>query len=506
MTVAPASVDRMTRLEDEVRRWAEQLPDAVAAQSLSTGVALTWRQVDEGADRLVDLLRERGVGVGDRVAWLGANDPQFTVVLVACRRARAVLAGLNWRLPPPELLRAAAAVRPSLVIGQEDRLAQTDFADAIAVPADGSAPWDDRPRAAQEEPKDDDPLIMFFTSGATGEPKAVTLNRHAQDLAVTEPAAFSFSPGDRQLIVPPQFHLAGSTWTQYGLLHGTTQYYPGDTSPAGLVRALSEQRITHALMVPTLLQMIVDELEKGPVALPDLGDIAYGASPIPAPLLRRLLRVVRCRFTQVYGLSETGGVVVELGPAEHSPDSPHLLAAGRPINTTELRIVDPSTGKDLPTGSSGEIVVRCEHMMTGYFDRDDLTATVLRGGWMHTKDAGHLDADGFVYIDGRVDDMIITGGENVQPADVERVIAELPGVAECAVFGMPDEKWGTAVWAALVREPGVQIDEAAVMAWCRKALAGYQCPRSVVFLDDLPRNATGKLLRRDLPERVGGPT
>jgi acyl-CoA synthetase (AMP-forming)/AMP-acid ligase II len=340
---------------------------------------------------------------------------------------------------------------------------------------------------------------MFFTSGATGTPKAVVLDRHAQELAVAEPAAFTFLVGDRQLIIPPQFHLAGATWSQYGLLYGTTQVYPGDTSPAGIVRALSEQRITHALMVPAIMQMVVGELEESPTPLPSLGDIAYGASPIPAPLLRRVLAVLPCRLSQVYGLSEAGGVVVELAPEEHHPESPHLLAAGRPVNTTELRIVDSVTGQPVQVGQVGEIIVRCDHMMTGYWARPDETSAALRDGWLHTKDAGRFDADGFVYIEGRIDDMIITGGENVQPADVERVIAEMDDVLECAAFGVPDEKWGTSVWAAVVPRPGAAVDGDAVIEWCRPRLAGYQRPRHVVVLTELPKSATGKLVRRELP-------
>ena len=492
-----------SRIEHAVAEWARSMPDSVAALSLANGRSITWAELDVSADRLVSLFRQRGLTPGDRVAWHGINDPAFLVVLVACRRARLVLVGLNWRLRPSEVRRASYAVEPALVIGLEATLADGGFADPVVVSADGSTPWDQLPRGESVEPEQHDPFTMYFTSGSTGEPKVVVLDRHAQELAVSEPAAFTFAAGDRQLIVPPQFHLAGATWSQYGLLYGTTQVYPGDSSPAGLVQALAEQCITHALMVPTLLQMVIGELEQNPTPLPCLGDIAYGASPIPAPLLRRVLQVVPCRLTQVYGLSEAGGVVVELAPAEHDPESPHLLAAGRPINTTELKILDAATGEPVAVGRPGEIVVRCAHMMTGYWRSPDRTTAAVRDGWLHTKDAGRLDEDGFVHIEGRVDDMIITGGENVQPADVERVIAELDGVAECAVFGIPHEKWGTSVCAAVVPEPGASIDPEAVITWCRARLAGYQCPKSVIFVASLPRSATGKLERRALPAAAG---
>lgn len=500
MTDAQVPSAELTRIEDAVAGWAREMPESVAALSLASGHSITWGELDPAADRLVSLFGQRGLVPGDRVGWLGVNDPAFLVVFVACRRARLVLVGLNWRLPASEVRRAVDAVDPALVIALEEALLDSDLPDPLVVRADGSAPWDDLPRGQSREPDPRDPVTMFFTSGATGEPKAVVLDRHAQELAVNEPAAFTFIAGDRQLILPPQFHLAGAIWSQYGLLHGTTQVYLGDSSPPGLVRALAEQRITHALMVPTLLQMVVSELEDNPTTLPCLGDIAYGASPIPAPLLRRVLEVLPCRLSQVYGLSEAGGVVVELAPADHDPDSPHLLAAGRPVNTTELKIVDAVTGAPVEVGQVGEIVVRCDHMMTGYWNAPDRTAAAMRDGWLYTKDAGRLDADGFVYIEGRIDDMIITGGENVQPADVERVIVEFDGVAECAVFGVPHEKWGTSVWAAVVSEPGAVIDPDAVIAWCRLRLAGYQCPKSVVVVDALPRSATGKLVRRSLPD------
>jgi acyl-CoA synthetase (AMP-forming)/AMP-acid ligase II len=474
MTDAQVPSAELTRIEDAVAGWAREMPESVAALSLASGHSITWGELDPAADRLVSLFGQRGlVPVTASGGWASMTPPSSCSV--ARRRARLVLVGLNWRLPASEVRRAKSMQSTRTGHCPWRRLSDSDLPD---LPGQGRriGSWDDLPRGQSREPDPRDPVTMFFTSGATGEPKAVVLDRHAQELAVNEPAAFTFRAGDRQLILPPQFHLAGAIWSQYGLLHGTTQVYLGDSSPPGLVRALAEQRITHALMVPTLLQMVVSELEDNPTTLPCLGDIAYGASPIPAPLLRRVLEVLPCRLSQVYGLSEAGGVVVELAPADHDPDSPHLLAAGRPVNTTELKIVDAVTGAPVEVGQVGEIVVRCDHMMTGYWNAPDRTAAAMRDGWLYTKDAGRLDAAGFVYIEGRIDDMIITGGENVQPADVERVIVEFDGVAECAVFGVPHEKWGTSVWAAVVSEPGAARPGRRHRV-CRLRLAGYQCPK-----------------------------
>ncbi len=486
------------RLEEAVREWARSMPDAIAAESIGTDRRITWAELDDSSDRLVSVLLDRGVRPGDRVAWLGSNDPAFLPIVVACRRVRAALVGLNWRLSSTDLERQAAAVGPALTIGLAPMLADVDLGPHLGVPTDGPFPWADRPRGEALVPEPDDPTIMFFTSGSTGEPKAVRISRRSIDLAVSESTAFTFHAGDRMLVVPPQFHLAGATWCQYGLLYGVTQYYTADASPAGLVRALADQQITHAVMVPALLHMIVGELNSNPTPLPHLGDIAYGASPISGALLRELARVMPCRFTQVYGLSESGGAIVELPPADHHPDSPRLLAAGRPVNATRVRIVDVTTGADVPVGTAGEIVVASDHLMTGYWGRDDVTETVLRDGWLHTRDVGRVDADGYVYVEGRVDDMIITGGENVQPAAVEQVLAEMDGVSECAVFGVADDLWGTRICAAVVPRPGSQIDPEATIAWLRQRLAGYQTPKTVVVVEHLPRSATGKLVRRDL--------
>jgi acyl-CoA synthetase (AMP-forming)/AMP-acid ligase II len=490
---------QVPRPEDAVRRWARELPDVPAAVSRGDGRRLTWAELDDSADRLVAYFATRGLEPGSRVCWLGRNDPTYLTVLVACRRARLVFVGLNWRLPSDEVLRAAASVDPALVVGQEGLLTEAADGSHVVVPWSSPPPWHDLEPAAELEPRDDDPLIMFFTSGATGIPKSVLLDRHAHDLAIAEWSSLVFTPDDRLLVVPPQFHLAGATWAQYGLLFGATQVYLGDTSAGAIVEALVEERITHALMVPVLLHLLVGELQARPRELPELAFVAYGASPIQPPLLRSILELTSCRLVQVYGLSEAGGVVVELPPADHQPDDPHLLSTGRPINSTELKIVDPASGQAVPPGRLGEIVLRCDHLMRGYWGQPELTDTVLRDGWLYTRDAGWLDEDGYLYIQGRIDDMIITGGENVQPAEVERVLGELPGVDECAVYGVPDPRWGQRLTAAVVLKPAAELDEATVIEWCRTRLAGYQVPKSVVLVPMLPRNATGKLLRRELP-------
>jgi acyl-CoA synthetase (AMP-forming)/AMP-acid ligase II len=227
----------------------------------------------------------------------------------------------------------------------------------------------------------------------------------------------------------------------------------------------------------------------------------YGASPIPLDLLKECMAVFGCQFVQLYGMTETCGTVVVLEPEDHNPEgSPRMRSAGRPMHGVELAILDPE-GQRVGVGNVGEIAIRSEANMTGYWKQPEATArTIAADGWLRTGDAGYLDADGFLYIHDRIKDMIISGGENIYPAEVENAIFGHPEVADVAVIGVPDAKWGESVKAMVVRAPDSTLSEAQIIAWARQRIAGYKAPRSVDFIEALPRNASGKILRRSLRE------
>ncbi|NYE47839.1 acyl-CoA synthetase (AMP-forming)/AMP-acid ligase II [Spinactinospora alkalitolerans] len=490
-------------IDSTVRERARNRPDDIAVIGLHQ--PLTWRQLDEAADRAARVLAENGVGPGSLVGWFGANDVGYPVVLLATWRRRAGLVGVNWRLPDHDQRSLAQEISLTHLVSGADL---TDRAERIAeglcglTVVDQSAPlWPDIEPEPETvlEPEPGDTAMVFFTSGSTGTPKSVPLTRRANELTVANPNGHGIHAGTRQLIVPPVFHLAGAMWAQYGLLYGTTQVYIADASPKGIVDALNRYEITHAVFVPTLIRAVVDQLRAEPVALPSFRHLAYGAAPITQSLIREALEFLDCEFCQVFGMTEIGGTASFLRNEEHLNEGKpaRLTSAGRPAPTVQLQVRDLATGEVLPTGASGGLWVRSPFMAQGYIGRERETRAVFVDGWLNTRDVGHLDEDGFVYVEGRSDDMIVSGGENVHPGEIENAIAQLPQVAECAVYGVLDERWGRKVCAAVVPR-GPDLTEEAVIEHCRTVLAGYKVPKLVRMVPELPRTANGKLIRKRL--------
>jgi acyl-CoA synthetase (AMP-forming)/AMP-acid ligase II len=268
-------------------------------------------------------------------------------------------------------------------------------------------------------------------------------------------------------------------------------------APAAVAAAISEHKVTDLLLVPTMIQMLVDAPETADADLTSVQRIIYGASPISAALLDRARkRLESAAFTQAYGMTELAPVATLLSPADHE-DRELARAAGRAAVHAEVRVVGPDDA-ELPRGEVGEVVVRGDNVMPGYWNMPEETAAALRGGWMHTGDAGYLDDRGYLFIVDRLKDMIITGGENVYSAEVENALAKHPAVAACAVIGIPDARWGERVHAVVVRQPGQHATGQELQEFCRGHLAGYKLPRSVAFADALPMSGAGKILKREL--------
>ncbi|MFR9750124.1 class I adenylate-forming enzyme family protein [Nocardia sp. 004] len=502
MTGGPAWPD--PTVDGAVRAHAAARQDDIALIGPST--TLTWRQLDLAAGRAAAIIAATHE-TGARVAWLGHNDVGYPITLLGAWRRRGALVGLNWRLPDQDLAVVCRAVGCTHVFSSAEF---ADRAEAIAGPGmrvvvvDQSTPepWAGDEIAARLEPAADDLALIFFTSGSTGRPKAVPLQRLGVEIGATTPTAHRFDLRSRLLIVPPVFHLAGAYWAEYGLLYGIAQVYLADSAPTAIVDALREYRITHAVFVPTLIRSLIDELRANPRALPHFRHLAYGSASITAALLRAAVEVFDCEFCQIFGTTEAGGVVSFLEPADHQLTGAHtgrLASAGKPATGVRVQVRDPRTGAEVPAGESGELWLRTPSMSHGYLGLPTQSAAVFVDGWLNSRDIGHLDEDGYLYIEGRSDDMIITGGENVHPDEVEGVLAELPNVAEAAVFGLPDELWGHTVCAAVVAyDSELTADE--IIGYCRERMAGYKVPRAVFFLADLPKTATGKVVRAQLPE------
>jgi long-chain acyl-CoA synthetase len=332
----------------------------------------------------------------------------------------------------------------------------------------------------------------------------LTTNANMMACAETSPR-WSFDADTLSLTAMPMFHIGGIGWAFVGLWNGATTILVREFDATDVLDRLEREQVTNTIFVPTMLQLLTSVPGAAQRDFSALRSIAYGASPITTPVLRAALRTFGCPLFGMYGLTETTGTVVQLDPADHDPDGPraHLLrSAGRPYPWVELRIVDPQTGEDRGAGEVGEVWMRAPNVMAGYFDRPAETAAALTpDGWLRTGDGGFLDEEGYLFLTDRIKDMIISGGENVYPVEVEEALAQHPAVAEVAVIGVPHERWGETVKAVVVLRPGATADADELTAFARRRLAGYKLPRIVELVDELPRTASGKVLKRELRER-----
>jgi acyl-CoA synthetase (AMP-forming)/AMP-acid ligase II len=504
-------------MPDDVRPRVRLFGDLLAhwARERGTETALifgdrawTWAEFDERVRRLSGALANAGVGRGDRVAFVDKNHPACLETTFAAAGIGAADAVVNWRLSGDELAYVLADAGAKVVfVGAELREALDAVRDRLPalerVVVVGGEHDEYEPLLAAAEPyrapdlDEDDGVLILYTSGTTGFPKGAVLTHHSiLSHGMAAGTAFPIGRGDVNLVAMPLFHVGGSCYAVSGFLYGEPSYLTREPDAASLFAAL-EAGITHAFLVPAVVAGIAQGGEPALKAFSHLKYLCYGASPMPLPLLRTVLAAwPDVRFAQVYGMTELSGAVTALHPEAHrDPARPERLAsAGTALSGVDIRIVDPVTRED---AAVGEVWIRTEQRMAGYLGKPEATAETIVDGWMRTGDVGRLDDGGFLFLEDRVKDMIITGGENVYSPEVERVVAEFPGVAEVAVIGVPDERWGEQVKAVVA---GDGLDAGKLMEFCRERLAHYKCPRSVDVVPALPRNATGKILKRSLRE------
>ncbi len=495
------------RVADVIRRHAEQRPEAVALRHGER--ELSYADLDARSNRLAQALLARGVGTGTRVAYLDRSSPEVVELLFAASKVGAVLVPLNWRLAAPELAAVLADCgAPLLIAGPAFReIAQRVRPPSLILVGKDYERW-----LEAHEPRDPggrgdagDVIVQMYTSGTTGVPKGV-LTTHA-NLAVTAQTSrlWAFDERSVSLTPLPMFHIGGIGWAYCGLWHGATTVIVSEFDPAGVLDILEHRRVTNAVLVPTMLQLLTAVPGAAERDFSALRTIAYGAAPITTPVLKASLRTFGCALLGLYGLTESTGGVVALEPEDHDPGGPreHLLrSAGRPYPWVELRIADPVSGAALGPHEVGEVWLRGPNVTPGYFDRPAETAAALTAdGWLRTGDGGHVDEDGYLFLADRIKDMIVSGGENVYPVEVEEALAQHADVADVAVIGVPDAHWGEAVKALVVPRPGARPAPEDLIAFARERLAGYKLPRSVDLVDELPRTPSGKVLKRELRER-----
>lgn len=479
----------------------------------------TWVELDRGARRVARSLARDGVAAQERVGLLARNCGEFYEALFGAGLRNAVLAPVNWRLSPREIAAViddegcrVLFVEAALWDGVRRFASEFEDVERIVIfdgpgarrPETGEigyADWLAPDGPAEPVPcAPDDVALQIYTSGTTGLPKGV-MNTHANlEAAYRRGAAvWDFDTRSVNLIALPQFHNSGTMWSLIGMAVGALTVVLREPHPLVILDAIERHGVTNVLLVPAVIQRILDH-PRAPVAdLSSLRNITYGGSPTSPALLRRCHALVGSRLIQSYALSETSGQLAILSADQH--DAEHEAAAGWPSEGTDVRIVDPESEADVAPGEPGEIWARSATVMKGYWNRREATAAALTpDGWFRTGDIGSADAAGCLYLLDRVSDMIVTGGENVYPSEVEHVLETHPQVREAAVIGVPDDCWGESVKAIVVPR-GDRLDVGELVGWLRDRIAAYKCPKTVEVVDgELPRNPTGKLLRRALRE------
>ncbi|MFF0771379.1 class I adenylate-forming enzyme family protein [Nonomuraea wenchangensis] len=510
------STQRTSRTADWIRIHARNTPTRPCF--VTDTKSYTFAQVNARVNRVASELRRVGVGKGDRVALFATDSPAYMEVLLACMKLGAVYVPLNYRLARPELQTLLRTAEAKVLFFSERYSSMVESVDVpslkhtVSFEKSTAADRDyDRLLAAGDEGEidtvvnDDELMCLAFTSGTTALPKGVMhhqrMVKHMTFQCILErrlPAeAFHYSPA-------PLFHAAGMCYVLAGVARGNPTLILDGFDPATLLKWLRRDVLDGVFLVPTMIDMLLREPGVEDGDYPRLQSIAYGAAPMSPELLRRAMRVFRCDFMNLFGAGTEAGLQTVLTPADHRralAGHEHLLGSiGKPGMGVDLRLCDDSLD-DVPDGEVGEIVTRSDAVMAGYLGMPDETAEVLVDGWFRGGDLARRDEEGYLYLSGRKKDMIIRGGENIYPIEIEQVLSEHPAVREVSVVGVPDERWGEIVRAHVVTDPGVTFEEEQVREFCRDRLAGYKVPEIFRTEAELPRNASGKILKRVLRER-----
>lgn len=479
----------------------------------SMGREWTYAEGRDRSLRIASALLDLGLKPGERVATIMGNSLDVLLIVYAAARTGIVCVPLNCRLAAREWRGMIEDAEARAVIADPDFCAAFDQArPAIAICAGSPPPgWLEldhiaksaSPRVPDISLASDTPVLQLYTSGTTGTPKGAMIS-HASLMANIAQLSFAVGdcvPGQRSLHVLPFFHVAGVAFALRAVSGGETLVILRAADPGVVLRTLVEERIAWTFIVPTLIHMMLQQPGVRDLDFPDLRQILYGASPIAEPVLIEAMAVFRCDFLQGFGMTELSCAGTFLTEVDHRlalNGRPDLLAsAGRPLPGTELRIVDQS-GRDCPPGEVGEVLLRGPQVFLGYWRLPEATAAAFDNGWLRSGDAGLVDPDGYLFIRDRIKDTIVSGGENVSPAEVEAVLHRHPGVGEVSVIGVPDEKWGETVMAVIVPRQGFVLAEPELDRFCRAELGGFKLPRRYAFVEALPRNASGKILKREL--------
>ena len=491
-----------------------------------------WRyaQTNERINRLAHALNTLGVGKGDRIGMLHVNCNQYIESYFAAAMAGAIFVPLNFRAKADELKYMLSNAETKILFVGSRYLDMVDallpqlptIKECISIESDiigklyyenliNSSPSDE----CIGEIGDEDITILMYTAGTTGRPKGVPLTHNgfvSYVLDNVEPASPELE--ERNLLAVPLYHVAGIQTMLAAFYGGRTLVMMRQFEVKEWMETVEREQATRAMLVPTMLKRIIDEPDFTNYDLGSLRVITYGAAPMPFEVIKKAIEVMPwVRFINAFGQTETASTIAALGPEDHIIEGTEeerekrlkrlASSIGRPLPDVEVKTLDED-GNIVPPGEVGEIVVRGPRVMTGYWGDEQKTSQVITpDGWLRTGDMGWIDEEGYIYLAGRADDMIIRGGENISPEEVEDVLHAHPKVEEAAVIGVPDPEWGQQPRAIVVLKKGEQASPEEIVEYCHSRLAGFKRPRSVVFVDSLPRNQMGKVLKKELRERYG---
>ncbi len=496
----------------ELFEWRfDKTPKSIAHKFLDRET--TYEELDIYSNQIANGLVKLGCKPDSRIAYYGKNSDYFFEFLIGTLKSNTVAVGVNWRLAPPEVSYVLNDSKSEvLFVGKEfypiiDEILKDSPNIKKVIAVDGEhteyedyLSW----RNSQSSNKtglkssDEDDILQLYTSGTTGHPKGVQLtNRNFAAANESIDGIVPFEESTTNLVCMPGYHVAGTNWGIWGYIFGCRNIIIADIDPGLILELIEQEKIRSTLFVPAVILFLISHPNAVTTDFSSLNFVLYGASPIADDTIIKAKEIMQCDLFQVYGLTETTGAITIMMPEDHDPKRGKLRSCGKALKGVELKVVDED-GNDLKTGEIGEVISKSDLNMKGYWNKPDATKESIVDGWFYSGDAGYFDAEGYLFIHDRVKDMIVSGGENIYPAEVENALMSHDHILDAAVVGVPDDKWGESVKGFVVIGENFSLSEDEIISYTRTQIAAYKCPKTIEFIKELPRNPSGKILRREL--------